>query len=100
MIRRPPRSTLFPYTTLFRRIISARPRAPTWIRTETPLNKPSYMSAAQVRSAFLYFFRARGHVIVPSSSLVPGHDPTLLFTNAGMVQFKDVFLGRERRDCL
>src|SRR6266699_149999 len=84
----------------FRRIISARLRAPTWIRTETPLNKPSYMSAAQVRIAFLDFFRAPGHVIVPSISLVPGNDPTLLFTNAGMVQFKDVFLGRERRDCL
>src|SRR6266699_1346134 len=84
----------------FRRIISARPRAPSWIRTEIPLNKPSYMSAAQVRSAFLDFFRARGHVIVPSSSLVPGNDPTLLFTNAGMVQVKDVFLGRDRRDYL
>ncbi|HEY8508163.1 MAG TPA: alanine--tRNA ligase [Steroidobacteraceae bacterium] len=56
------------------------------------------MSAAQVRSAFLEFFRERGHTIVPSSSLIPGNDPTLLFTNAGMVQFKDVFLGKEKRD--
>ncbi|HEU5442706.1 MAG TPA: alanine--tRNA ligase, partial [Steroidobacteraceae bacterium] len=51
-----------------------------------------------MRRAFLEFFRARGHTIVPSSPLVPGNDPTLLFTNAGMVQFKDVFLGKERRD--
>src|SRR5262245_24366142 len=58
------------------------------------------MSAADVRSAFLEFFRARGHIIVPSSSLVPANDPTLLFTNAGMVQFKDVFLGKEQRDYL
>jgi len=57
-----------------------------------------YMSATQVRRAFLQFFADRGHTIVPSSSLVPGNDPTLLFTNAGMVQFKDVFLGKERRD--
>ncbi|HEX7417059.1 MAG TPA: alanine--tRNA ligase-related protein, partial [Steroidobacteraceae bacterium] len=56
------------------------------------------MSAAEVRRAFLEFFRARGHTVVPSSSLVPGNDPTLLFTNAGMVQFKDVFLGKDRRD--
>src|ERR1700738_1409004 len=56
------------------------------------------MSAADVRSAFLEFFRAHHHVIVPSSSLVPGNDPTLLFTNAGMNQFKDVFLGKEQRD--
>ncbi len=64
------------------------------------MNKPSYLSAADVRSAFLEFFRAQNHIIVPSSSLVPGDDRTLLFTNAGMVQFKDVFLGREQRDYL
>ncbi len=56
------------------------------------------MSSAEVRSTFLEFFKQRGHEVVPSSSLVPGNDPTLLFTNAGMVQFKDVFLGREKRD--
>src|SRR5579863_2115199 len=60
--------------------------------------KPTYMSAAQVRSMFLEFFRQQGHTVVPSSSLVPGNDPTLLFTNAGMVQFKDLFLGKEKRD--
>jgi alanyl-tRNA synthetase len=64
------------------------------------LGKPTYMSAADVRSAFLEFFRVHAHAIVPSSSLVPANDPTLLFTNAGMVQFKDVFLGRETRDYL
>jgi len=58
------------------------------------------MSAAEVRSAFLEFFREHNHMIVPSSSLVPGNDPTLLFTNSGMVQFKDVFLGKEQRDYL
>ncbi len=58
------------------------------------------MSTADVRSAFLEFFRANNHIIVPSSSLVPGNDPTLLFTNAGMVQFKDVFLGKDQRDYL
>ncbi len=58
------------------------------------------MSAADVRNAFLVFFRGHSHMIVPSSPLVPANDPTLLFTNAGMVQFKDVFLGREQRDYL
>ena len=62
------------------------------------MNKPSYLSAADIRRAFLEFFREHGHAVVPSSSLVPGNDPTLLFTNAGMVQFKDVFLGKEKRD--
>ncbi|MGD8828905.1 MAG: alanine--tRNA ligase, partial [Gammaproteobacteria bacterium] len=51
-----------------------------------------------IRRDFLEFFRERGHAVVPSSPLVPANDPTLLFTNAGMVQFKDVFLGRDRRD--
>src|ERR1700743_798729 len=55
------------------------------------------MKAADVRSAFLEFWRSRGHTVVASSSLVPANDPTLLFTNAGMVQFKDVFTGAEAR---
>lgn len=55
------------------------------------------MKSAEIRQKFLDFFAARGHEIVASSSLVPGNDPTLLFTNAGMVQFKDVFLGDEKR---
>jgi alanyl-tRNA synthetase len=54
-------------------------------------------SLADVRTSFLEFFRARGHEIVPSSPLVPRNDPTLLFTNAGMVQFKNVFTGTEKR---
>ncbi len=55
------------------------------------------MKSAEIRSKFLEFFAQRGHAVVSSSPLVPGNDPTLLFTNSGMVQFKDVFLGKEPR---
>jgi len=58
---------------------------------------PSKLSTDQIRSSFLSYFEARGHQRLPSSSLVPKNDPTLLFTNAGMVQFKEVFTGREAR---
>ena len=55
------------------------------------------MPSAEIRARYLRFFEARGHTIVPSSSLIPGNDPTLLFANSGMVQFKDTFLGLEQR---
>ncbi len=56
------------------------------------------MNTSELRNLFLDYFDEKGHRVVPSSPLVPGNDPTLLFTNAGMVQFKDVFLGSDPRD--
>src|SRR5262245_46084181 len=55
------------------------------------------MNSNQIRTQFLEFFKGKGHTIVSSSPLVPANDPTLLFTNSGMVQFKDVFLGQDKR---
>ncbi len=57
---------------------------------------PLIMKTADIRARFLEFFRDRGHTVVPSAPLVPGNDPTLMFTNSGMVQFKNVFLGSEK----
>src|SRR5271169_6576649 len=74
-----------------------------WTLNERPVDmkrdaKIKSMTTSEIRASFLEFFRKNGHAVLPSSSLVPHNDPTLLFTNAGMVQFKDVFLGKEVRD--
>jgi len=62
-----------------------------------PIASHPVISVADIRKSFLDFYAAKGHIVVPSSSLVPGNDPTLMFTNSGMVQFKDVFLGTDKR---
>src|SRR3990167_748920 len=67
------------------------------MKTHTSSSPKSSLSSSDIRRAFLDYFSALGHQALPSSSLVPSNDPTLLFTNAGMVQFKDVFLGQEQR---
>jgi alanyl-tRNA synthetase len=69
-------------------------------RAENPdgVQRMKAMTSSEVRKTFLEFFEEHGHRVVASSSLVPANDPTLLFTNAGMVQFKDVFLGLDKRD--
>jgi alanyl-tRNA synthetase len=61
------------------------------------MTAPAVASVADIRKSFLDFFASKGHTVVASSPLVPGNDPTLMFTNSGMVQFKDVFLGTDKR---
>jgi hypothetical protein len=65
-------------------------------KTNPKMSQPTF-TVADIRKTFLDFFASKGHTVVPSSSLVPGNDPTLMFTNSGMVQFKDVFLGEDKR---
>ncbi len=62
------------------------------------MTAPAVASVADIRKTFLDFFASKGHTVVASSPLVPGNDPTLMFTNSGMVQFKDVFLGTDKRN--
>jgi alanyl-tRNA synthetase len=80
-----------------RRAPARKPRTQSRSRPAAAAKGARVLSSDELRSLFLEYFRKHEHTIVPSSPLVPGNDPTLLFTNAGMVQFKDVFLGKEKR---
>ena len=71
---------------------------PNWHIMSTSTSTSPVISVADIRKIFLDFFASKGHSVVQSSSLVPGNDPTLMFTNSGMVQFKDVFLGTDKRN--
>ncbi len=78
--------------------LAALRKAPALPHTmNTPIHTTPRLSVADIRKSFLDFFAAKGHTVVASSPLVPGNDPTLMFTNSGMVQFKDVFLGSDKR---
>ena len=65
----------------------------------TPTTTPGAMSVSDIRKTFLDFFASKGHTVVASSPLVPGNDPTLMFTNSGMVQFKDVWGNKDLTLC-
>ena len=72
-------------------------RCPNFFKATMTRPVTAVASVADIRKTFLDFFASKGHTVVPSSGLVPGNDPTLMFTNSGMVQFKDVFLGTDKR---
>jgi alanyl-tRNA synthetase len=80
-----------------RRVPTRKPRSKVRPRPAVAAKGARVLSSNELRSLFLQYFEKHQHTVVPSSPLVPANDPTLLFTNAGMVQFKDVFLGKEKR---